>query len=210
MGMVDSSQGTRTADIGRQQVGAVYARALLASAEKLGSTDDVISELEAVISELLERFPRLDATLSSQRLSAAEKSAMIDHLLGPRVSDLLLRFLKVVCAHGRLDCLREISREARRLLNDRRGVKHVRLVTASPIGDDLAGQVAERLRSWLGSDVQLARFVDESLIGGVVIRIGDKVYDGSVANRLNQVRSEALEKTVQQMRGVTERFAVVS
>ena len=208
--MTDTSDNKPTVDIGRQQVGAVYAKALLGTAEKQEATDHVISELEAVVSELLERFPRFDETLSSPRLSADEKSRMIDSVLGPRVSELLSRFLKVVCAHGRLDCLREISLEARRQVNDRRGVKQVQVVTAAPVGDDLVGQISERLRQLLGCEVQLQQSVDEGLIGGLVIRIGDKVYDGSVANQLNQVRAEALDKTTQQMRSVADRFAVAN
>ena len=200
----------QTIDIGRQQVGTVYAKALLGTAEKQGVTDEVVSELEAVVSELLQRYPRFDGTLASPRLSADEKTSLLDRVLGPRVSEMLLRFLKVVCAHGRLDCLREISVEARNQLNDRRGVKHVHVVTASPIDDGLAGQISDRLKQLLESDVQLQRSVDEGLIGGLVIRIGDKVYDGSVANRLNQVRAEALDKTTQQMRSVADRFAVAT
>ena len=204
--MVDDSTQTHGPDIGRQQLGAVYAKAFLGAMEKANATDQMMAELDVLIREILDRYPGFDATLSSLRLSAKEKAAVLDRVLGGRVSEPLMSFLKVVNAHSRLDCLREIYREARRQLNDQRGIVDVHLTTAVPVQDELAGQISDVLRTTLGRDVHLLQAIDPDVIGGMLIRVGDKVFDSSVVNQLKQLREETLEKTIQEMRNASARF----
>ena len=71
----------------------------------------MIDEFDAVMAEVLDRFPKLEAVLASVLVSPEEKSAVIDRVLGGRVSPMLVNFLKVVAHHGRLDCLRAIHRQ---------------------------------------------------------------------------------------------------
>ena len=204
--MVDDSTQTHGPDIGRQQLGAVYAKAFLGAMEKAGVTDQMMAELDSLIREVLDKHPGFDATLSSLRLSADEKAAVLDRVLGSQVSEPLMSFLKVVNAHNRLDCLRDICREARKQLNDQRGVVDVYLTTAVPVSDELAGQITETLQSTLGRQVHLVPSIDPEVIGGMLIRVGDKVFDSSVVNQLQQLREETLEKTIQAMRSASERF----
>ena len=204
--MVNESAETHGPDIGRQQLGAVYAKAFLGAMEKAGATDLMMAELDVLIREILDRYPGFDATLSSLRLSAKEKAAVLDRVLGGQVSEPLMSFLKVVNAHSRLDCLREIHQEARRQLNDQRGIVDVHLTTAVPVDDELAGQISAVLRTTLGRDVHLLQATDPDVIGGMLIRVGDKVFDSSVVNQLKQLREETLEKTIQAMRNASARF----
>lgn len=199
---------THGPDIGRQQLGSVYAKAFLGAMETAGKTDEMMAELGQLIEEVLDRFPELDATLSSLRVSAGEKAELLDRVLGSRVSDPLLSFLKVVCSHQRLDCLREIYREAHKRLNQQRGVVDVQVTTAQPIDDELAGQISNAMQKTLGRKVHLLRTTNPDVIGGMVVRVGDRVFDGSVANQLQRLREETLEKTIQEMRNAGERFVV--
>ncbi len=205
MGSDRSAQGG--ADIGRQQLGSVYAKAFLGAMENSGVTDECMAEFDSLIHDVLDRFPALDATLSSPRLSGKEKNSLLDRVFGAKMSDSLLTFLKVVAGRGRLDCLREIHDQARRQLNEQRGLVEVHLTTAEPVSSALGVQIADALQSSLGRQVQLRQSTDPDLIGGMVVRVGDKVFDGSVVNQLARLRAETLEKTVQEMRNAADRFA---
>lgn len=197
--------GSQTIDIGRQQIGAVYAKALLAATEASGS-DTVVAELEAVVGELFRKSPRFEETLSSPRVTVPEKLKLIDVTLGGRVSSELLRFIKVVCEHGRLDCLRSIYRSARTMLNEKQGIVQVQMVTAEGVDQATVDQVRAALKQKLGADVDMTTSTDPALIGGVLVRVGDKVYDGSIARKLELLREQAVAETVRQMREAGSSF----
>jgi len=196
----------RTIDIGRQRIGQVYAKALLAATEKSGS-HAAVAELGQLVGELFEKSPRFEAALSSPRLTVPEKLSLIDKTLAGGISGELLRFVKVICEHGRLDCLRSIYVAARSMRNEQRGVVQVKMVTASPIDAATVEQVKSRLQEQLGSEVDLNTATDPKLIGGVLLRIGDKVYDGSVARKLELLRDQAIAATVEEIRHAGGKFS---
>lgn len=193
-------------DAGRQQVGRVYAQALLAAAEKQGQADETVAEMGALVSDVLDRLPDFDSALASPRIPHEEKIVLLDKAFSGRMSKTLLDFLKVVSRHGRLDCVREIAQQARTLLNDSLGRVEVTVTTAEPINGQLLSSVSEQLRKTLGSEIDLRTEVDDEIIGGMVVRVGDTVYDGSVANNFIRLREQALEKTAQEIRRSVERF----
>ena len=195
-------------DTGQQYLGAVYAKALLGAAEKLGKAEALLDELDAFIDDVLAKVPQLDATLVSPSVAFEAKTDMLDKALSGKVSVELLNFLKVVARHGRFDCIRAIRKAARLRLNDLRGRVEVFLRSAEPISQQSIELVVNRLKAVLGKEVDLRVDVDSELIGGVVLRIGDTVYDASVANRLVRLKGELLFKTGQQLRDNLDRFAL--
>ena len=193
-------------DIGAEKMGAIYAKALIGAAREPAQVVTVLDELAAVILEVLEPFPRLDAVLSSPVIAHAEKSALLDRLCAGKVSPLLIHFLKVVSRRGRLDCLREIHRQARRIYEESLGRKHVRLSTAEPLDKALLDEITQSLRVALGSELILESTVDPELIGGAVLRIEDTVYDGSVANQLESIRQQMIDRSVHEIQSRRDRF----
>ena len=196
---------SQSIDIGKQQIGNVYAKALLDATEKSGS-DAVVAELGAIVGKLFRKEPRFEAALSSPRVTVPEKLKLIDRTLGGRISTDLLRFIKVVCEHGRLDCLSSMYQSARSMLNEKNGIVQVHMVTATPI-DGAVEQVKASLKQKLGAEVDVTLSVDPKLLGGLLIRVGDKVYDGSVARKLELLREQAVGQTVSQMREAGSKFA---
>ncbi len=120
----------------------------------------------------------------------------------------VLTFLKVVGAHGRLDCIRQIRNAARTELNRLHGRIAVQVTTAEPLTDELRTQIVNKLQEATGVPIDLQCKVDEAIIGGLVVRVGDTVYDSSVLNQLAQLKRETLGKTFSQLRESTDRFAV--
>jgi len=208
--MSENSKNSDTIDAGRQHLGTVYAKALLGAAEKAGQADMVVEELEAIVSDVLTKLPVLDETLKSPRLTVEERLPIIEKAFGGRVSPTTLTFLKVVSNHGRLDCLRAIARAARKQLNVARGRVEVRVETAYPLSNPIRERIAGRLRELLGREVILDAAVNQDLLGGLVVRVGDTVYDASLTARLKRMEQVALDHTKQSIRESIERFAMTT
>ena len=97
---------TEKIDAGRQHLGTVYAKALLAAAEKAGQADQAVEELESLVSELFAKLPQLEELLRTPRLTHEERLPVLDKAFAGKLSPTTLTFLKVVSKHNRLDCLR--------------------------------------------------------------------------------------------------------
>ena len=193
-------------DVGQEQVGEVYARALLGAAEKEGQSAAVLDELDDIINEVFARNPKLETVFASLLVSHEEKTVLLDRVFAGKVSKLLLNFLKVVSRHGRLDCLRGIQHKARKLFEESQGRFRVRLTTAVPVEAKQINGIAQSLGASLGHDPILEAVVDPSLIGGAVLRIGDTVYDGSVANQLQSIRQQMIDRSVHEIQSRRDRF----
>ena len=194
-------------DSGQEHVGAVYAKALLGAAVTAGRAAEVVEELDSFVADVLDRLPIFEATLASPRVSAEAKLALLDKGLAGRMSVTLLTFLKVVCRHQRFLCMRAIRRAAWHQWNEGEGRVDVLVRTPTPLSAELRELVTRRLASLLGKQVNLAVREDESLIGGMVVRVGDMVYDASVANELNRLRESAVGMVVHAVRQSLDRFA---
>ena len=205
--MAETQASKTSVDTGQQYLAAVYAKALLGATERAGNTEAVLEELEALLSEVFQQLPKLESALTSPRVGQEEKLRLLELAIGSRVSQSLLDFLKVLARRGRLDCLRAITRAARQQLNEIRGRVEVTLVTAEPLGEDSTRQAAERLQTALGQEIDLSTSVDPDLIGGAIVRVGDTIFDGSVINRLEQMRRTAHTNSAQKMRDELDRFA---
>ena len=194
------------ADIGVEHIADVYAKALLGAAEKTGQSAAVVEELESLVADVLDRLPKLDAVLSSVLVGVDDKVAMLDRALGGQASPLLLIFLKVVARHGRLDCLRTIRRQARKLFDKLHGRIRVQLTTATPLDGPLTKKLVDALRLSLGGEPVVTQRVDPALIGGAVVRIGDTVHDGSIANQLKSVRQQMMDRSAHEIQSRRDRF----
>lgn len=197
-------------DTDRQYLGSVYAKALLGATNQARNTESVLAEFETFVAEVLDRVPKLATLLASPRVPHAAKEQVLDRVLGGKSSQQLLCFLKVVSKHGRMDCLRQASLAARQLFSEQQGRLEVIVKTAEPLDDAQRRAVVERLRATLGKEIDLKAEVDQALISGVVVRVGDTVYDGSVANRLQRLQADVVGRTAERIRASIDRFSSAS
>ncbi|WP_254507859.1 ATP synthase F1 subunit delta [Anatilimnocola floriformis] len=193
-------------DAGRQHLGTVYAKALLGAAQDAGKVDGVLEELSSLENDVFKKLPALRMTLVSPRVSADEKIALLDKAFKGKMSTVLLNFLKVTAQHDRLSCLPDVLRSFRELLNDVQGKLAVTVRSAYPLNNTLRDRIAAKLGDVLKKQVTINVEVDPDLLGGLVVRIGDTVYDGSVAASLQKMKSVALEQTSAAIRDSLNRF----
>jgi len=172
------AEGTRTR---------AYATALYAVANAEGQLSSVGDELFAV-ARAIETNDALRDALGDAHLPAERRQQIIEELLGSRASDVTVSLASMVVGAGRgrelpdiVDALLEISAS-----QEGRQVAEVR--SAIDLTEDQRTRLAEALKSVTGSDVDVRVVVDPSVVGGLVVRVGDQVIDGSVRHRLAQLR----------------------
>ena len=207
--MADDRQST-VLDTGLQYLGTVYAKALIGAAEKSRTTEVVLQELDSLIQDVLQRLPKYEATLSSPRVSFENKESLLNRGFGGKMSPQLLTFLKVLCRHGRFNALRAVRQAAQKIVNELRGRVEVFVTTAEPINSATRDLIAGKLKTALRRDIDLKTAVNPELLGGLLIRVGDTVYDGTLANELARLRNEIVASATVQMRSEAERFAVAN
>ena len=196
-------------DTGQQYLGSIYAKALLAASENAGETEAVLEGLQSLVDDVLNQAPGLESTLVSPRVPQDAKENMLQSAFAGRMAPTLLTFLKVLCRRGRFNCLRAILLAARKQYNELRNRVEVQVSTADPLSSSDLDATTNQLRLALGRDVDVLVKVVPDLIGGLVIRVGDTVYDGSLANRLKKLRNDMVAQSTQQIRGELDRFAAV-
>lgn len=177
-------------DVGAEQLGKIYARALLAATEAEGSTDQVIAELDRLCDEGLAQNPSLRLAFESPRIDLQEKCRVIDRLFGD-AHPTLVRFLKVMARRDRLGYVAAVRDSVSWLHDEMTGRLLAKVTTAVPLTDSLRGEITNRLSDRFGKSVRLRESVDDSLIGGMVVRVGDTVFDSSVASRLDKIGKAA-------------------
>lgn len=202
--MADTSESKF--DAGRQHLGLAYAKGLLGAAQQAKSADRVLGELESLQADVLNKLPSLRLTLTSPRVATEEKVALLDKAFKGKMSPTVLNFLKVVANHGRLDCLPDIVKSYRKLVSDSEGKVEITVRAAYPLSNPLRDRIAARLGEVLKRKVTLNVQVDPELLGGLVVQIGDTLYDGSLAAQLQRMKSVALEHTTAAFRDSLNRF----
>jgi F-type H+-transporting ATPase subunit delta len=122
---------------------------------------------------------------------ADQKVTILDKLnvrLG--MSQQVRNFVAVLIQHDRLDILGEILDEYRREMDRRLGISEVHVTTARPLEADERRGIEQKVASLTGTQVRAQYFEDKSLLGGVVVRVGSTVYDGSVRGRIERLRKQ--------------------
>jgi F-type H+-transporting ATPase subunit delta len=194
-------------DVGSEHVAAVYAEALFGAAENAGAAEPVLEEFDSLIVDVLNRQPRFEEILGSALIGHEEKAGILDRTFGLTASKLMINFLKVVSRHGRLDCLRAIHRQTHVVYDKARGRVPVELITAAPVSEAEAAAIAKMLSGVIPGEPVVRCRIDPELIGGAVVRVGDIVYDGSIAGQLENVRQKMIDRSVHEIQSRRNRFS---
>jgi len=132
---------------------------------------------------------RLARILGNPALPIAARSQLLRTVLGESVSGPVLNLALLLLQRGRIDLLPRVAAEIARLDDLRLGVVHATATSAAPLLPDEVRAMTARLEGLTGGRVELTTSVDPSLLGGVVVRLGDRLIDGSVRGRLERLRS---------------------
>ncbi len=184
-----------------------YAEALVDAAQKEGSVDPILEELGEIEDEVLKPFPRFAEVLASARVPRAEKDRILFELFDGRASSLVLRFLRVLNRHDRFGLLGTIRREAQSIWDRRNRRIPVRVRSAVPLDDGQLQSLRDRLASLIDGTPILSLLTDPGLIGGLVVQVGDHLYDASVKSRLAQLRNRLIEGKTHEIQSRRDQFS---
>jgi F-type H+-transporting ATPase subunit delta len=169
-----------------------YAAALFELAERKQLHDSVLASLSE-LDAALHAEPLLQAFLASPTIGSAAKKDALRKALQDRIHPLLLNFLMVLIDKRRQRLLLDIGMEYRQLLDERRGRLHVQVTLARAADESMRTELAEQLGRSLGREVIPEIHVNREILGGVIVRYGDRVLDGSLRRRLLSMRRRLLE-----------------
>ena len=164
-----------------------YAQALFAVAQAEDVLPKVEDELYA-FGKALEQHTDLRDALTDAALPAENKKAVVRDLLGERANPVTVSLLGFVIDAGRAREIPKIVEELARMASVERSHALAEVRTAVDLTDEQRRRLAEALSRATGRTVDLQVVVDPSVIGGVVARVGDEVFDGSIASRLEDAK----------------------
>ncbi|MES2177863.1 MAG: ATP synthase F1 subunit delta [Gemmatimonadota bacterium] len=144
------------------------------------------------VADAMGQNPTLRLFLESPRVGAADKNAVLQTAFKDRMPRNFLRFLQSLVSHRRQMLIPEIAREYLDLVDAAEGRLHARVTVARETPDSEKSEIAAQLSRVFGKDVIPHLTVDPSIMGGVIVHVGDTVLDGSVRKRLAAVRRRML------------------
>jgi F-type H+-transporting ATPase subunit delta len=173
-----------------RQIARRYAEALADSAEANNMLGAVGEELHA-FAAFVAANQELGDVLASPAISTDNKAAVLDAILGRvTLSPVVANFLRVLLRNTRIQHLADVDREFATEVDRRTGVVMADVTTAKPLDDAERGVLSAKLTTMTGKKVKLTFSTDEALIGGVVTRIGSRIYDGSIRAKLDAVKRQ--------------------
>jgi F-type H+-transporting ATPase subunit delta len=193
-------------DVTRERIARVYAQAFWSAAAKQADSAALVDEIRSVESEVLEKFPALNATLSTELINHEHKERILDRLFAKHLSPTVLNFLKVLSAHGRLGILRSVIKEIGELHLRQLNQTRVEVRVAAELNDEIRGEIEKVLHERLKSEPILHVVIDPEIVGGVVIQIGDRVFDGSLKTRFEMARKSIIARAIDKIETQPERF----
>lgn len=157
----------------------------IAGAENaIDAWSEQLATLAGIVSD-----PLIAGVLSDPRVSDDKLAGIITGIAGERIGDGVTRFAKVLIEAGRLSLAPEIATLFDRARAEAQGAAEVELTTAWEVTDEQRDRIGEAIRARIGRSVTVTTSVDDSIIGGAIIRVGDSVIDASVRGRLRQLAS---------------------
>jgi len=172
----------------------IYARTLFELATDAGGNEkvtEIADEIEQIC-DLISSNQELEKFFSSPIIDSTKRNESLSAIFSNRVTDLTLRFLLVLNNKGRLNHLQQIAIAYDQLVQDAMGRVEVDVFTPNPIDADSINTIKAKVQKMLGKEPVLHPYVDPKMLGGVKLRIGDQLIDGSVQTKLRRL-SESIQ-----------------
>ena len=168
-----------------------YAAALFGIAVRDGIVESVTADL-GLIERLLDGVPYLRAVLNQPMVPQDRKNQVASDAFGDRVTATSLSFLKLLIRKRREDLIGECAREFRALVAERDNTTEATASSAVPLTAAQTERLTRSLERLTGKHVRLTTQVDTGMLGGVIVRLGDTIIDGSISGRLLRLEQQLL------------------
>ena len=166
-----------------------YAKAVLDQANDAQLGNVVFGDMKSVAATI-ENSKELRTVLSSPVIKGEDKKQAL-HKIFEGNSDVTKGLIDILTNNNRINLLAGVAQSYVTLYNEAQGVKVAEVTTAVPISSELETKVLAKVKEMTGSDsVTLNNIIDEAIIGGFILRVGDLQYNASIANQLDSIKRE--------------------
>lgn len=163
-----------------------YAKSLLDLAQEQGQLDTVRKDMESVIS-VLKSNSELLAILKNPIIKGDKKRNILAAIFEGNISPIILSFFYILVNKGRAAILLDIAQEFIREYNEAKGIVKASVTSATALSEANLAELQQIITDEIKAEVILKNIVDPSLIGGFVVRVGDRQIDASIAGKLNKL-----------------------
>lgn len=173
-----------------QRIASRYAKSLMDLAVEQNKLERVLEDVQSF--QAATEVRDLYLLLKSPIVHASKKLEIVKALFDGKYDELTMAFLNIIINKGREEYLPEIAAEFVAQYRNLKGISSVRLITASPVSDEQLNLIKEKLMASGETDqsVEISTEVDPEIIGGFVIEFEDKVYDASIAHKIEELKKE--------------------
>ncbi len=165
-----------------------YAKAVLSLASDHKAAKAVNSDMK-IIAKTIAENEDLDKLLKSAVIKSELKKQTLNKIF-PKINKLSSNLFDLLVSNKRVDILEDIVTKYSILFDELEGKEKATVITAIPMTDKLEAKVLAKVKELTSKSVELENIVDDTIIGGFILRIGDKQYNASVANKLNNLKRE--------------------
>ena len=144
---------------------------------------------------------------ASGAIGRKQKDEVLRKIFAGKTSPVFLNFLLVLSDHERLDMLRGILAAAQELRDERMGRMRVEVQSATPLPEDQRERLRRELKETFQREPLLSVRTDPELLGGLVVRVGDWLYDASVRTQLDSIRNQIIERSSHEIQSGRDRFS---
>ena len=165
-----------------------YAKAILSVATDNQSSDKIQLEMNQIEHAIVSN-PALNEALKSPAVKLSEKAAVLDKVFNSFSTEVKALF-KTLVQNKRIDLLGEISLHYKQLYDQLNNKEDATVTTAVPMTSAMEAKVMAKLKTLSSKEISLRKTVDETILGGFILRVGDQQYNASVSNQLNELKNK--------------------
>ena len=173
------------------QLAIKYSRAMFLLAQEEGKLVEYGQELQSLASDI-EGTPELKAYLESPMIPRQAKQEAVQKIFAGELSPMVLNFLHLLLDKQRISSLGEIVRQYENFSNEAQGIIVADVTTARDLSDSLGERLMAKLGEITGKKIKRRKHLDEKLLGGAGVRMGDRLIDGSLKSRMKALEAQLL------------------
>lgn len=165
-----------------------YAKAILNLANEQNSTSAVNEDMKSIVNAVAASEDLHEMLQSPVINSTIKKETLLK--VFPELNKLSVKLINILVENKRINILDAVAHKINELFDESQGIQIANVTTAIPLTDALKAKVLVKVKELTGNDAEIKNNVDESILGGFILRVGDIQYNASIANKLDKLKRE--------------------
>ena len=165
-----------------------YAKAVMSLANEQNSASKLNDDMKSIVNAVAESKDLSDMLQSPVIHSKVKKATLLE--VFPNMNKLSVKLIDLLVENKRIDIIDVVAQKINMLFDESQGTQIAQVTTAIPLTKELEAKVLTKVKELTGNDAEVQNTVDESILGGFILRVGDIQYNASIANKLDKLKRE--------------------